>query len=224
MLDAPEAIRARLDSQADSLSSSDELVLDVLRHQPALFNFQIPLLKAGEIDMSPSQGDARRPFIFAELVRINPVELVEIVFEPPGIDGGVAEHLRKVDIIEGEDFADYIGDAAGQGSLHRFQLFEEPFQNAAFDDGVTVLAGGGNEVENVTVVSLADAVRSRCAWRPISGNEERRGVLCAGLGLRRGGCRRHFLGETVATVPPRGKMAAGVAADALVASIWERPA
>src|SRR5262249_54428278 len=27
--------------------------------------------------------------------------------------------------------------------------------------------------------------------------------LCAGLGLRRGGCRRRYLGGTVATVPPR---------------------
>jgi hypothetical protein len=47
----------------------------------------------------------------------------------------------------------------------------------------------------------------------ISGDERRREVLCAGLGSRRGGCRRLFWGKFMATVPPRDNITVGVAAD-----------
>ena len=39
-----------------------------------------------------------------------------------------------------------------------FEFLQQPFQNTALDDRVAIFAGGGDEVEGVAVVALADAV------------------------------------------------------------------
>src|SRR5262245_30079481 len=99
MLDAPEAISPWFDPQADLFGRRAELVLHIFRHQPALFDFEISLLEAGEIDVGASQSNAGSALVFAELVGVHPVDLVEIVVEASGIDGGVPKHFRQVDII-----------------------------------------------------------------------------------------------------------------------------
>ena len=65
VLDAPQAVGPRLDAQADPLGGVDELLLDVLGHQPAFFDFQVPLLEAGEIHVGAGQGDAGGLLVFA---------------------------------------------------------------------------------------------------------------------------------------------------------------
>jgi hypothetical protein len=71
VLNAPKTVRPWFDAQADAPGGGDKLIFNILRHQPAFFDFKIALLKAGEVHVPARQCDARRLFVFAELVGID---------------------------------------------------------------------------------------------------------------------------------------------------------
>ena len=67
------------------------------------------------------------------------VDLVEVFVEPPGVEGRLAEHVRQVDVVDRQHFADDVEDAVGQNGPHLFELFEQAFEDAALDDGLAFL-------------------------------------------------------------------------------------
>ena len=90
----PQTICAGFNAQSDSLGSAYELLFNVLRHQPAFFDFEIAALKAREIDVSAGQCDACCLLVLLEPVGIDAIDLFEIVIEPARIEGCVSKHFR----------------------------------------------------------------------------------------------------------------------------------
>ena len=134
------------------------MLLDVARHQAAFLGLGVRLLEAGEIHVGPRQGDARRLLVLLQPDRVDAVDLVEVVVEPPGVEGGLAEDVRQVHVVDRQHLADDVEDAVGQHGPHLFELFQQAFEDAALDDGLALLGVAGDEVEGVNVPLLADAV------------------------------------------------------------------
>ncbi len=159
VFDTPQAVGPRLDRAARSAwptaTNCSSTYLGISRRS-SISRFR--LLESGEVHVAAGQGDAGRLLVLAQLVRVDPVDLVEVVVEPARIDGRFAEHFRQVHVVQRQHLADHVEHAAGQRGLHGFQLLQQAFENPALDDGVAVFARGGDEVEGVAVVALADAV------------------------------------------------------------------
>ena len=81
--------------------------------------------------------------ILLEPGRVDAVNLVEVVVEPPGIERGLTQHIRQVDVVDRQNFADHIEDAVIEDGPHLFELFEKPLQDAALDDGLPLLGSAG---------------------------------------------------------------------------------
>ena len=64
----------------------------------------------------------------------------------------------QVHVVDRQHLADDVENAVGQHGPHLFELFEQPFEDAAFDDGLAFLGLAGHEIEGVDVPLLADAV------------------------------------------------------------------
>ena len=94
VLDSPQAVRPWLDLEPDGAAGLDEVLLDVAGHQPAFLGLGVRLLEPGEIHIAAREGDAGGLLILPQPGRVDAVDLVEVVVEPPGVEGGLAEDVR----------------------------------------------------------------------------------------------------------------------------------
>jgi hypothetical protein len=70
------------------ISSLERKALSWLaRHQPALLGFGVRLLEAGEVHVSPCQGDACGFLVLFQSGRVDSGNLVEVVVETPRVAG-----------------------------------------------------------------------------------------------------------------------------------------
>ena len=93
-----------------------------------------------------------------QAVRIDLVDPVEILFEPPRFVRRFAEHFRQVHVIERKHLADDVEDAVIQGHSHLVELMEQALQDAPLDNRLAVLGVAGHEIVRVAFVFLPDAM------------------------------------------------------------------
>src|SRR5262249_43602030 len=160
MLDAPKAIGPWLGTQPYLARRCYELRLDVAWHQAALFYLQIACLEAGKIHIGAGQRDTCGFFVLLQAIRIDTVDLFNVLFQTARVVGDVAEHLRQVDVVEREDFANDIEDAPFQSIAHLVELLQEPMQNVSLDDRLALFRVGGDKVKDVDIALLPDAVNA----------------------------------------------------------------
>ncbi len=58
-------------------------------------------------------------------VRVDAVDLVEVLVEPARVVGRFAQHLGQVDVVERQHFADDIEDAVRQDRSHLVELLQQ---------------------------------------------------------------------------------------------------
>ena len=68
MLNPPESVRSRFGAKALRFGGTQEIGLDITRHESSLFRFQIRPLKGGEIHVRSRQGDTGRVLVTAQAV------------------------------------------------------------------------------------------------------------------------------------------------------------
>ena len=108
--------------------------------------------------MRPRQGDAGCVLIKSKFLRVDLFNYIKIVVEAFRLIRHFTEHVREVDLVQGEHFADDVEHPISKCVPHSVQFAQEPLQDAPFDDRLTILRGSRNEVERVHVAGLSDAV------------------------------------------------------------------
>ena len=132
--------------------------LDVTRHEPPLFRFQIRPREGREVHVRPRQGDTGRVLVTPKQFRVDLLDYVEIVVEAPRLVRHFTEHVREVDLVQGKHFADDVEHPVPERGPHPVQFAQKPFQDAALYDRLPILRGNRDEVERVHVSRLSDAV------------------------------------------------------------------
>src|SRR6266516_25648 len=118
------------------------------------------MLKPRKIDIRARERNSRRLFVSLQTRGVDRLDLVEIVIEPSGIEGSLAQHLRKVDIIYGQHFSDHVVNTIVENGPHLVEFLQQAVQNTAFDDRLTFFRVAGHEIERVHITLLADAVNA----------------------------------------------------------------
>ena len=108
VFDAPESVRSRFAPKSHGLGGAVKMGLDVPRHESPFFRFQVCLGERRAVHMRPCQGDPCRLFVQIELLWVDPVDCIEVVVEAPGLVRRLAEHVREVDPVQRQHFADDI--------------------------------------------------------------------------------------------------------------------
>ena len=101
--------------------------------------------------MGAGESDAGRVLVQFELLRIDPLDRVEVVVEAPRLTGHFPKHFRQVDVVQGEHLADDVEHAVTERVAHPVQLAQQALQDAPLDDRLAALRRGGDEVERIHV-------------------------------------------------------------------------
>ena len=68
--------------------------------------------------MGAGESDAGRVLVQLDLLRIDPLDHVEVVVETPRLTGHFTEHFRQVDVVQGEHLADDVEHAVAERIAH----------------------------------------------------------------------------------------------------------
>ena len=160
VLDPPQPVRSGLGAKAYGFGCAQKVGLDVPRHEPPFFRFEVCLRERREVHMRSGQGDAGGVLVQLELVRIDSLDGIEVVVEAAWFVGDFAEHVRQVDLVQRQHLADDVEYTVTQCFAHPVQLAQQALEDASFDDRFAILGGSRDEVERVHVARLSDSVNS----------------------------------------------------------------
>lgn len=158
MLHPPEPVGPRFYFETDLATPFNEMLFDIPRHKAPLLGLSICVLETREIDIRTRKRDARCLLVFAEPTGIYRGYLIQVIVEPPGIECGFPKHFWQVDIVERQNLADHIKHPIVQHGSHLVELREKPLQYPSLNNWLAVFRFTSDEVENVDVALLPDAM------------------------------------------------------------------
>ena len=108
-----------------------------------------------EVELAPCEGYRGRFLELPHLISGQRLDLLDEVGCAPRVDGGFAQHVLRVQVLDAQESADHVEDAVSlQVLLDLVDLLKQLMENAA------LLRVHCNEVEDVDFAVLADAVDS----------------------------------------------------------------